>query len=73
MAEPAQRVVPAAEPVARRRRLAIVPAYNEEHTIERVSEEIRSFDPGFAIVVVDDGSIDLLPSSPSARARKQRR
>ena len=59
MAEPAQRVVPAPEPeLARRRRLAIVPAYNEEHTIERVIEEIRAFDPGFEIVVVDDGSID---------------
>ena len=59
MAEPAQRVVPAPEPeLARRRRLAIVPAYNEEHTIERVIEEIRTFDSGFEIVVVDDGSID---------------
>jgi glycosyltransferase involved in cell wall biosynthesis len=58
MAEPAQRVVPAPEPELARRRLAIVPAYNEEHTIERVIEEIRAFDPGFEIVVVDDGSID---------------
>jgi glycosyltransferase involved in cell wall biosynthesis len=59
MAEAAQRVAPAPEPeLARRRRLAIVPAFNEEHTIERVIEEIRAFDPGFEIVVVDDGSID---------------
>ena len=59
MAEAAQRVVPAPEPeLARRRRLAIVPAYNEERTIERVIEEIRAFDPGFEIVVVDDGSVD---------------
>src|SRR5205814_1952495 len=27
-------------------------------TVARVIEEIRAFDPGFAIVVVDDGSID---------------
>jgi glycosyltransferase involved in cell wall biosynthesis len=59
MAEAAQRVAPAPEPeLARRRRLAIVPAFNEENTIERVIEEIRTFDPGFEIVVVDDGSID---------------
>jgi hypothetical protein len=51
--------VAAAEPeLSRRRRLAIVPAYNEERTIERVIAEIRAFDPGFEIVVVDDGSTD---------------
>jgi glycosyltransferase involved in cell wall biosynthesis len=49
----------AAEPeLARRRRIAIVPAFNEEQNVSRVIEEIRAFDPGFAIVVVDDGSID---------------
>jgi glycosyltransferase involved in cell wall biosynthesis len=41
------------------RRLAIVPAYNEAETIGRVIEEIRTFDRGFEIVVVDDGSNDL--------------
>jgi glycosyltransferase involved in cell wall biosynthesis len=52
-------VVESAEPeLARRRRIAIVPAYNEEHTVGRVIDEIRTFDPGFAIVVVDDGSTD---------------
>ncbi len=40
------------------RRLAIVPALNEGPTIARVVEEIRSFDPGFEILVVDDGSTD---------------
>jgi glycosyltransferase involved in cell wall biosynthesis len=40
------------------RRLAIVPALNEAQTIGRVIEEIRSFDPGFEILVVDDGSTD---------------
>ena len=39
-------------------RLAIVPALNEEETVGRVIDEIRSFDSGFDIVVVDDGSTD---------------
>ena len=40
------------------RRMAIVPAYNEEESVARVIEEIRRFDPDFEIVVVDDGSVD---------------
>jgi glycosyltransferase involved in cell wall biosynthesis len=40
------------------RRLAIVPALNEEQTVGRVIDEIRAFDSGFDIVVVDDGSTD---------------
>jgi glycosyltransferase involved in cell wall biosynthesis len=40
------------------RRLAIVPALNEEHSVGRVIDELRAFDPGFDIVVVDDGSSD---------------
>ena len=39
-------------------RLAIVPAYNEEGSVARVIDEIRAFDPGFEVVVVDDGSGD---------------
>jgi glycosyltransferase involved in cell wall biosynthesis len=39
-------------------RIAIVPALNEEQTVGRVIDEIRAFDPGFDVVVVDDGSID---------------
>jgi glycosyltransferase involved in cell wall biosynthesis len=39
-------------------RIAIVPAYNEEESVPQVIEEIRAFDPGFEIVVVDDGSAD---------------
>jgi glycosyltransferase involved in cell wall biosynthesis len=39
-------------------RIAIVPALNEEETVGRVIDEIRAFDPGFDIVVVDDGSVD---------------
>jgi len=40
------------------RRIAIVPALNEEETVGRVIDEIHAFDPGFDIVVVDDGSTD---------------
>lgn len=40
------------------RGLAIVPALNEERTVGRVVEEVRSFDPDLEIVVVDDGSED---------------
>jgi glycosyltransferase involved in cell wall biosynthesis len=39
-------------------RIAIVPALNEEETVGRVIGEIHAFDPGFDIVVVDDGSTD---------------
>ena len=46
------------EHLVHRKRLAIVPALNEEQTIARVIAEIRAVDPGFAVVVVDDGSSD---------------
>jgi glycosyltransferase involved in cell wall biosynthesis len=44
--------------LAELKRIAIVPSLNEEATVGRVIDEIRAFDPGFDIVVVDDGSID---------------
>jgi glycosyltransferase involved in cell wall biosynthesis len=44
--------------LAELKRIAIVPALNEEATVGRVIDEIRVFDPGFEIVVVDDGSTD---------------
>jgi glycosyltransferase involved in cell wall biosynthesis len=40
------------------RRLAIVPAYNEQATIAEVVSEIRDFDPDIEVLVVDDGSSD---------------
>jgi glycosyltransferase involved in cell wall biosynthesis len=46
------------EPLAGRRRLAIVPALNEERTVGRVVAEIHAVDPGCVVVVVDDGSND---------------
>jgi glycosyltransferase involved in cell wall biosynthesis len=40
------------------RRVAIVPAMNEEGIVGRVVDELRAFDPGLDVVVVDDGSYD---------------
>jgi glycosyltransferase involved in cell wall biosynthesis len=40
------------------RRVAIVPAFNEEGSIGAVIAEIRAADPDLAIVVIDDGSRD---------------
>lgn len=40
------------------RRIAIVPAFNEERNIGRVVAELRDFDPGLDVVVVSDGSLD---------------
>ena len=40
------------------RRIAIVPAYNEEAAIGGVVDELRAFDPGLDVVVVADGSVD---------------
>ena len=41
-----------------RRRLAIVPAFNEEASIAGVVGELLAYDPGLRVVVVDDGSTD---------------
>ena len=40
------------------RRVALVPAFNEEANVGRVVDEIRAFDPSLDVVVVDDGSYD---------------
>lgn len=40
------------------RKLAIVPAYNEEGMVGRVVKEIYKYAPDFDVVVVDDGSVD---------------
>jgi glycosyltransferase involved in cell wall biosynthesis len=44
--------------LAQQRRVAIVPAFNEEGCIADVIAEIRAFDPGLEVVVIDDGSVD---------------
>jgi glycosyltransferase involved in cell wall biosynthesis len=61
--------VPAEAPqgLAGLRRIAIVPALNEEHTVARVIDELHAFDPGLDIVVIDDGSAD---ATADAAARK---
>ena len=40
------------------KRMAIVPAMNEEASVGRVIDELNAFDPGMDVVVVDDGSVD---------------
>jgi glycosyltransferase involved in cell wall biosynthesis len=49
---------PVEESVAGGRRLAIVPALNEEKTVARVVAGLRSADPSIVVLVVDDGSTD---------------
>jgi glycosyltransferase involved in cell wall biosynthesis len=44
------------------KRIAIVPAFNEEGAIGGVIEEIRAFDPGFDVLVIDDASHDSTAS-----------
>jgi glycosyltransferase involved in cell wall biosynthesis len=44
--------------IAALRRLAVVPAFNEEDSIAGVIAEIGAADPGFKVVVIDDGSKD---------------
>jgi glycosyltransferase involved in cell wall biosynthesis len=56
LAELTQRAVD--ERLSGRRRIAIVPALNEEGNVRAVIDEIRAFDPGLEICVVDDGSVD---------------
>jgi glycosyltransferase involved in cell wall biosynthesis len=45
-------------PLAAVRRVAIVPAYNEERNIVRLLAELRALDPGLEVVVISDGSTD---------------
>ncbi|MBV8065370.1 MAG: glycosyltransferase family 2 protein [Actinobacteria bacterium] len=52
------------------RRVAIVPALNEEHTVPRVIDELRAFDPGMDIVVVDDGSVDRTTAVAQAKGAR---
>jgi glycosyltransferase involved in cell wall biosynthesis len=40
------------------RRIAIVPAYNEERNIARVVAELKEHDPQLDVVVISDGSYD---------------
>jgi glycosyltransferase involved in cell wall biosynthesis len=55
------------ERLAPLRRIAIVPALNEEATVAGVIDEIRAFDGGFEVLVVDDGSVDRTAEVAGAR------
>jgi glycosyltransferase involved in cell wall biosynthesis len=44
--------------IAALRRIAVIPALNEESSIAGVISELRAADPGFEVIVVDDGSTD---------------
>lgn len=57
-------------PLAELRRIAIVPAFNEQVAIARVIDELRSFDPEIAIVVIDDGSFDATASVAAAKGAR---
>jgi glycosyltransferase involved in cell wall biosynthesis len=56
-----------AAPLATVKRIAIVPAFNEEHNVGRVLDELRALDPGLEVVVVSDGSTDRTAEVASAR------
>ena len=49
---------PAGAPLAAVRRVAIVPALNEERNIGRLLAELKALDPELEVVVVSDGSTD---------------
>jgi hypothetical protein len=49
------------------RTIAIVPALNEEQSVGRVVDELKSFDERIEVLVIDDGSIDR--TAMVARAR----
>jgi glycosyltransferase involved in cell wall biosynthesis len=49
---------PAGAPLAAVRRIAVVPAYNEERNIGRLLAELGALDPDLEVVVVSDGSTD---------------
>jgi glycosyltransferase involved in cell wall biosynthesis len=44
--------------LVRLRRIALVPAHNEERSVGGVVEEIKGFDRDFEVLVIDDGSTD---------------
>jgi glycosyltransferase involved in cell wall biosynthesis len=48
------------------RRVAVVPARNEEDAVGRVVAELRAFDPELDVVVIDDGSADATAERAAA-------
>ena len=72
MPETVERQAPAPVPpgLAELRRVAIVPALNEEAALPHVLEELRAFDAGLDVVVVDDGSSDRTSAVAAARGAR---
>jgi len=70
--EIAERPAPVTAPagLAGLRRVAIVPALNEEATVPHVIDELRAFDPGLDVVVVDDGSGDRTAEVAEAKGAR---
>jgi glycosyltransferase involved in cell wall biosynthesis len=52
------------------RRVAIVPAYNEEGSIGAVVDEIRAVDADMEVVVIDDGSRDRTAEAAEAKGAR---
>ena len=52
------------------KKLAIVPALNEEGAIGTVIDEIKAFDPTFDVLVIDDGSHDGTAENAAARGAR---
>jgi glycosyltransferase involved in cell wall biosynthesis len=52
------------------RRVAIVPALNEEATVPGLIDELRAFDPGLDVVVIDDGSADRTAAVAAAKGAR---
>jgi glycosyltransferase involved in cell wall biosynthesis len=56
--------------LAELRRIAILPALNEEATVPGVIDELRAFDPGLDVVVIDDGSADRTAAVAAAKGAR---
>jgi glycosyltransferase involved in cell wall biosynthesis len=59
-----------ADPLAGVRKLAIVPAYNEERSIDWVVRSIRETCPQFDVLVIDDGSTDATAAKAETAGAK---
>jgi glycosyltransferase involved in cell wall biosynthesis len=71
MAETLQEAPSGVDPrLAALKRVAVVPAFNEEASIGSVIDEIRAADPEMEIVVVDDGSRDSTADAAAAKGAR---
>ncbi len=57
-------------PLAAVKRIAIVPAFNEERNVGRVVDELHALDPGLDVVVISDGSTDGTAEVAHARGAR---